>query len=98
MVQTQFKFKYNQVKQDGTQVVLTGSFDVSKVTRTAEQEDGTLVVLLYDFHERVMKEPDIDPKTGKTKGFKNVRETVQSEIRLSVEDKEAYFSLTAINN
>lgn len=96
MIKTQFKFSYRQPKDDGF-ITLTGSFDVTKVTRTAEQEDGTLVVLLYDFHERVMKEPDYDPKTGKIRGTKNVRETVQSTITLSKEDKERYFKLTCLD-
>jgi hypothetical protein len=70
------------------------SFNLNKVIRSLGQDDGTLVIILDDFNERVTQQPDIDVKTNKMKGYKNVRETVQSEIVLNVEDAERFFKLT----
>lgn len=72
------------------------SFNVNKVIRTVTHTDETVIVILDDFNERVTKQPDIDTKTNKLKGYKNVRETIQSEIILSKEDGERYFKLTSI--
>ena len=70
------------------------SFNLKKVIRSLSQEDGTLIVILDDFNERVTQQPDIDLKTNKMKGYKNVRETVQSEIILNSADAERFFNLT----
>jgi len=68
--------------------------NLNKVIRSLSNDDGTLVIILDDFNERVTQQPDIDVKTNKMKGYKNVRETVQSEIVLNVEDAERFFKLT----
>jgi len=70
------------------------SLNLNKVIRTLTNEDGSLIVILDDFNERVTQQPDIDIKTNKMKGYKNVRETVQSEILLNVEDAARFFNLT----
>lgn len=70
------------------------SLNLNKVIRTLTNEDETLIVILDDFNERVTQQPDIDIKTNKMKGYKNVRETVQSEIVLNVEDAARFFNLT----
>ena len=70
------------------------SLNLNKVIRSLTNEDGTVIVILDDFNERVTQQPDIDIKTNKMKGYKNVRETVQSEIILSVADGERFFNLT----
>jgi hypothetical protein len=70
------------------------SFNIEKVIRTLSKDDGELVVILNDFHEMVTQQPDIDLKTNKVKGYKNVRETVQSEIHLNIQDAERFFNLT----
>lgn len=70
------------------------SLNINKLIRSMSNEDGTLTVILDDFHERVRQEPDIDLKTNKMRGYKNVRETVQSEIILNSEDAERFFKLT----
>ena len=70
------------------------SLNLNKVIRSLTNDDGTLIVILDDFNERVTQQPDIDVKTNKMKGYKNVRETVQSEIVLNVEDAERFFKLT----
>jgi hypothetical protein len=72
------------------------SFNINKVIRSVTHTDGSVIVLLDDFNERVSQEPDIDLKTNKMKGYKNVRQTVQSEIYLSVEDGERFFKLLNI--
>ena len=72
------------------------SFNVNKVIRSVTHIDGTVIVILDDFNERVTQQPDIDLKTNKMKGYKNVRETVQSEIHLSAEDGERFYKLLNI--
>ena len=70
------------------------SLNLNKVIRSLINEDGTLIVILDDFNERVTQQPDIDIKTNKMKGYKSVRETVQSEIILNTKDAERFFKLT----
>ena len=70
------------------------SLNVNKVIRTLENDEAGLIIILDDFNERVTQQPDIDIKTNKMKGYKNVRETVQSEIVLNVEDAARFFNLT----
>jgi predicted metal-dependent RNase len=69
------------------------SLNINKVIRTLENDDAGLIVILDDFNERVTQQPDIDLKTNKMKGFKNVRETVQSEIVLNAEDAKRFINL-----
>ena len=73
-------------------LMLKSSFNINKIIRSMTQPNGEVVVILDDFNERVHKEPDIDIKTNKMKGYKSVRETVQSEITLSKEDGERFFN------
>lgn len=70
------------------------SLNLNKVIRTLATDEGGLIVILDDFNERVTQQPDIDPKTNKFKGMKNVRETVQSEIMLNAEDAQKFIKLT----
>jgi hypothetical protein len=70
------------------------SLNLNKVIRTLTNEDESLIVILDDFNERVTQQPDIDIRTNKMKGYKSVRETVQSEILLNVEDAARFFNLT----
>jgi hypothetical protein len=72
------------------------SLNVNKVIRTLENDAAGLIVILDDFNERVTQQPDIDIKTNKMKGFKNVRETVQSEIELNKEDAARFINLFEI--
>jgi len=71
----------------------TASLNINKVIRTLENDEAGLIVILDDFNERVTQQPDIDLKTNKMKGFKNVRETVQSEIILNAEDAKRFINL-----
>ena len=72
------------------------SLNVNKVIRTLENDEAGLIVILDDFNERVTQQPDIDIKTNKMKGFKSVRETVQSEITLNAEDTKRFIKLFEI--
>jgi hypothetical protein len=69
------------------------SLNINKVIRTLENDEAGLIVILDDFNERVTQQPDIDLKTNKMKGYKNVRETVQSEITLNAEDAKRFINL-----
>jgi hypothetical protein len=70
------------------------SLNINKVIRTLANDEGGLIVILDDFNERVTQQPDIDIRTNKMKGYKSVRETVQSEIVLNIADAERFFNLT----
>jgi len=74
------------------------SLNLNKVIRSKSLADGRVVVILDDFNERVTQEPDIDLKTNKMRGYKNVRQTVQSEIILSQDDGKRFFLLTNIED
>lgn len=72
------------------------SLNINKVIRTLENDEAGLIIILDDFNERVTEQPDIDLKTNKMKGFKKVRETVQSEITLNAEDTKRFINLFEI--
>ena len=72
------------------------SFNVNKVIRTVEIEDGRMMVLLDDLHERAQEVPDIDPRTNKVKGVKRQKNTFQSEIYLEGVDVERFCQATGI--
>ena len=72
----------------------TASLNINKVIRTLANDEEGLIVILDDFNERVTQQPDIDLKTNKFKGYKNVRETVQSEITLNKKDAERFIKAT----
>ena len=69
------------------------SFNIDKVIRTLSLDDGTMVVLLDDIHERVQEMPNHHPKTGKIIGTKMQRQTVQTEIVLEGEDIKRFQDL-----
>ena len=71
----------------------TDSFNVNKVIRTMTMDDGRMLVLLDDLHERAQEVPDIDPKTNKMRGQKRVKNTFQSEIYLDPADAARYYEL-----
>jgi hypothetical protein len=72
----------------------TASLNINKVIRSLANDNDGLIVILDDFNERVTQRPDIDIKTNEMKGFKNVRETVQSEIELNAHDAQRFLELT----
>jgi len=90
---------------EGYSKIVTDSFDIERVIRTVTMDDGGLLVLLDDLHERYETKPKVHPKTGNPrfdrKGqmiFERVKETFQSEIKLSVEEAKEFRNLTSINN
>jgi hypothetical protein len=87
------QFFYKRTVED---VEFRDSFNVNKVIRSVTHTDGTIIVILDDFNERVTQEPDIDLRTNKMKGYKSLRQTVQSEIILSKEDAVRFYKLLNI--
>lgn len=76
--------------------VFRDSFNINKVIRTVAIEDGRVLVLLDDLHERAQDVPDIDPRNNKVKGMKRQKNTFQSEIYLEGEDVERFYTTTSI--
>lgn len=72
------------------------SFNINKVVRSITMEDGRVLVLLDDLHERAQEVPDVDPKTNKMKGYKRVKNTFQSEIYLEPADAVKFYALTSM--
>lgn len=88
------QFFYTRTNDKGEK--FRDSFTIPKVIRSVTHTDGNMIIILDDFNERVTDEPDINPKTNKFRGYKKVRQTIQSEITLSPEDGERFFKLTNI--
>jgi hypothetical protein len=72
------------------------SFNINKVVRSVTMEDGRVLVLLDDVHERAQEVPDVDAKTNKMKGYKRVRNTFQSEIYLDPADAIKFYAVTSV--
>ena len=72
------------------------SFNINKVIRTVAIEDGRVLVLLDDIHERAQEVPEIDPRSNKVKGMKRQKNTFQSEIYLEGADVERFYNATSI--
>jgi hypothetical protein len=72
------------------------SFNVDKVIRSITLEDGRILVLFDDMHERAQEVPDVDPKTKKMRGMKRERNMYQTEIFLDADDAQRFFELTSI--
>jgi hypothetical protein len=73
------------------------SFNINKVIRSVAIEDGRIMILLDDLHERAQEVPDVDPRTNKMKGIKRQRNTFQSEIYLEGADVERFYEATSVN-
>ena len=74
----------------------TDSFNVNKVIRTVQMDEGDLLVLLDDIHERAVETPNINPKTNKMVGITRKRDVYQSEIHLHGKDIANFQKLTTI--
>lgn len=72
------------------------SFNINKIVRSLTTDDGRVLILLDDLHERAQQVPDVDPKTNKMRGYKRERNTFQSEIYLDPADAERFLKLTSI--
>ncbi len=77
--------------------VTKSSFNMEKVIRSMEIPNGNLIVILDDFHEENVSLPNsVNPNTHKVIHGKKEKQILQSEIHLSPEDKERFFTLTNI--
>lgn len=72
------------------------SINVNKIIRSVGIEDGRLLILLDDLHERAQEVPEVDVRTNKVKGVKRQRNTFQSEIYLEAEDVQRFYEATYI--
>lgn len=72
------------------------SFNINKVIRSVGIEDGRLLILLDDLHERSQEVPDVNPRNNTIKGYKRQRNTFQSEIYLEGEDVNRFYNATSI--
>jgi hypothetical protein len=84
------QFAYTRTEGEKT---FTDSFNLEKVIRSVEVEDGKRIVILDDFHERVEMVPDINVKTNKVVGTRRERNTYQSEIHLNAEDSKRFIEM-----
>lgn len=73
------------------------SFNMNKVIRSITLEDGRILVLFDDMHERAQEVPDVDPKTKRMKGMKRERNMYQTEIFLDADDANRFYEFTTIN-
>lgn len=76
--------------------IFRDSINMNKVIRSVSIEDGRLLILLDDLHERAQEVPEVDVRTNKVKGIKRQRNTFQSEIYLEAEDVERFYEATSI--
>ncbi len=95
------QFFYTVFHQTGTEEVpettkTMASFNIQKVIRSMEISSGDLIVILDDFHEEIQQQNTVNPNTNKVIIGKKEKVILQSEIRLSVEDKERFFNQTNI--
>lgn len=82
---------------DGYTKTVYDSFNIDCVIRSITMDDGSLLVLLNDLHERTMEKPKFNSR-GKMTGMHRVKETYQSEIQLSPEEGKDFLKTTSINN
>ena len=69
------------------------SFQINKVIRSMELEDGSRLILLDDIHERIQDMP-ITSNKGRTTGYKKERGTFQSELYLNKKDSDRFRAFT----
>lgn len=73
------------------------SFNINKVIRSVEMENGDLLILLDDIHQRYVEVP-VPNKRNEVKQYKRELNTYQSEIHLTeTEDIDRFFKTTAVN-
>ena len=84
----------SRANDEPIEITQWASFNMEKVIRTLELEDGTMVVLLDDFHSE-FRQGMSKNQNGKDI-VKTMEQTMQSEIVLSAEDKVRFYRVTAI--
>jgi len=73
------------------------SFNIDMVIRSMELPNGDLIIILDDFHEEMVTQPDsVNVRTNRVIHGKKEQAVVQSEITLNPEDKERFFNLLSI--
>ena len=88
------QFFYTRKEENGSHFI--DSFNVDKVIRTVQMDEGDLLVLLDDIHERAVETPNINPKTNKMVGITRKRDVYQSEIHLIGEDIVRFKNVTEL--
>lgn len=88
----------DRANDEPIEVKTLASFNMDKVIRSMEIPSGELIVILDDFHNEVQQNNTVNPNTNKLIIGKKETVVVQSEIRLSIEDKGRFFALTNIEN
>lgn len=81
-----YKSKLNETDKNTERVDF---FNVDKVIRGVSLEDGGMLVLLDDIHERIEKIPMTSNK-GNIINYRTQKGTYQSEIVLSKDDAERF--------
>ena len=78
--------------------VINASLNIDMVIRSVELPSGELMIILNDFHEEIITQPDqMNIKTNKIIHGKKEKAIVQSEITLSADDKIRFFNQTNID-
>ena len=74
------------------------SFSLDKVIRSEELENGNVLVLLDDIHQRPQDE-EVKNHQGKVTSIRRVMNTFQSEIYISLpEDIQRFYEVTSIDD
>jgi hypothetical protein len=89
------KNQFFYTRKDGDKEY-TDSFNIDKVIRSVQTGDDELLVLLDDFHERVVETPNINVKTNKIINVSRKRDVYQSEIYLNGVDIQRFHTITSI--
>lgn len=91
--------------QKGYTKIVYDSFNIESVLRSITMDDGRLLVLLDDLHERNQELVKTNKLTGNPILKKNgqpqtitVRDTFQSEIYLSEIEGRQFLNLTSVND
>lgn len=96
MNRNQFFYTRTVQLETGETVSFRDSLAIDKIIRSIELEDGQVLVLLNDVHERLLEVPVYNKKGDKQLAPKKERQTVQTEIYLSKIDGERFFKFTNI--
>lgn len=71
------------------------SFNLEKVIRSIQMDNGGRLILLDDLHERV-QQVEVKNSKGRVTSIKREKDAFQSEIHLNPEDSARFISLTDI--
>lgn len=88
-----FWYTRKEKNDKGEDVEFLDSFNVNRILRTMTLDDGRMLVLLDDIHNRISEVP-VKNKRNAITGYKNQTLTVQSEITLEKEDVKAFIQMT----